>query len=123
MKIVSESISIKIATMKSILFLFLFNLCFNSTQKSTIYIPKEMKLKWLLKGLPDDNRAKNIIANMYGFEYLNVGGCVVSKKLNDSINVVNKATNEILVKKFGKNWRWKFEERVEYIEQKIRLHY
>ena len=101
---------------------FLFNTGFNNKQKSNIYSQKEIKLKWLLTGLPDDNTAKNIIAKMYGFEYLNVGGCVVSKKLKDSITIVNKATNSILIKKFGKKSRWEFEERVEYIEQKMRLY-
>ena len=56
---------------------------------------------------------------MYGFQYYPVGGCVVSKKLRDSVNLVNKTTNEILVKKFGLNWRWKFDKRVKYIEEKM----
>lgn len=105
--------------MKSIILLFLFCTGFNLNQKSNIYIPKEIKLKWLLTGLPDDIGGKNVIAKMYGFQYSWVGGCVVSNKLRDSVKMVNKVTNEILMKKFGKNWRWKFEERVEYIEQKL----
>ncbi len=109
--------------MKSILLLFLFSTGFKHNQKNNSYIPKEIKLKWLLTGLPEDNRAKNVLAKMYGFQYYSVGGCVVSKKLRDSVNMVNKVTNEILIKKFGKKWGWRFEERVEYIEQKMRIHY
>ncbi len=109
--------------MKSILLLFLFSTGLNDYQKSNTYIPKENKPKWLLTGFPADNRAKNVIAKMYGFQYYSVGGCVVSKKLRDSVNRVNKFTNEMLIKKFGKKWRLKFEERVEYIEQKMRAHY
>ena len=88
--------------MKFILVLFFLNTSLSSKQINTIYIQKE--LKWLLIGLPDDNRAKNILSKMYGFQYYPVGGCVVSKKLRDSVNLVNKTTNEILVKKFGTNW-------------------
>ena len=73
----------------------------SSKQINIIYIQKKIKLKWLLTGLPDDTRTKNIVAKMYGFQYYPVGGCVVSKKLRDSVNLVNKTTNEILVKKFG----------------------
>ena len=60
---------------------------------------------------------------MYGFQYYPVRGCVVSKKLRDSVNLVNKTTNEILVKKFGLNWRWKFDYRVEEIEEKMRSYH
>ena len=107
--------------MKFILVLFFLNTSLSSKQINTIYIQKE--LKWLLIGLPDDNRAKNILAKMYGFQYYPVGGCVVSKKLRDSVNLVNKTTNEILVKKFGINWRWKFDDIVEYIEEKMRSYH
>ena len=55
----------KTAPMKFILVLFFLNTSFSSKQINTIYIQKE--LKWLLIGLPDDNRAKNILAKMYGF--------------------------------------------------------
>ena len=91
----------------------------SSKQINIIYKQKKIKLKWLLTGLPDDTRTKNIVAKMYGFQYYPVGGCVVSKKLRDSVNLVNKTTNEILVKKFGLNWRWKFDKRVKYIEEKM----
>lgn len=64
--------------MKFILVLF-FLTSLRGKQINTIYIQKE--LKWLLTGLPDNNRAKNIVAKMYGFQYYPMGGCVVSKKL------------------------------------------
>lgn len=86
-----------------------------------MYVQKEKKPIWLLTGLPDENKARNAIANMYGFQYRFVGGCVVTKQVRDSINILNKATNEILIKKFGRNWRKNFEERVEYLENRISL--
>ena len=80
---------------------------------------KRNELKWLLTGLPDDHTKENIIANLYGFQFEDVGGCVVSKEVRDSINLINKKKNDSLIKKFGKHWRRDFQDCIEYIDKKI----
>jgi hypothetical protein len=75
-------------------------------------------LKWLLTGLPDDLSRENGIAKFYGFQFEALGGCVASKNLRDSINLVNKKTNDSLTKKFGKYWRRDFEECIAFIDRK-----
>jgi hypothetical protein len=100
------------------LIFFLFIGCNEKPDK--IITPKKTNdLQWLLTGLPDDHTKENIIAKLYGFQFENIGGCVVSKQLRDSINLINKKTNDSLTRKFGKYWRRDFQDCIEYIDKKI----
>lgn len=101
-----------------LLFICLFIAC--NINHYEINAPKKSnELKWLLSGLPDDHTKENIIAKLYGFQFEDVGGCVVSKQLRDSINLINKKTNDSLTRKFGKYWRRDFQDCIEYIDKKI----
>jgi hypothetical protein len=77
------------------------------------------ELKWLLTGLPDELIAENIVAKMYGFQFLSFGGCVVSNQLRDSIKKENQVVKILLSKKYSKNWRNDFDKRVEYVDSII----
>ncbi len=100
-----------------LLLLCLFVTC--NVKQYKIYAPKKnSSLKWLLTGLPDDHTKENIVAKLYGFQFEDIGGCVVSKELRDSINLINKKTNDSLLKKFGKHWKRDFEACVTFIERK-----
>lgn len=99
------------------LILCLFLTC-NNDQEKIVEQKKNNDLKWLLTGLPDDHTKENAIAKFYGFQFEDIGGCVVSKKLRDSINLINKKTNDNLTKKFGKYWRRDFEACIEFVERK-----
>ncbi len=106
--------------MRIILFFILFLFVSCSEKSGKIVTPKKTgDLKWFLTGLPDDHTKENIIAKLYGFQYENIGGCVISKGLRDSINLINKKTNDSLIKKFGKHWRRDFQDCIEYIDRKI----
>lgn len=83
----------------------------------------DTSLKILIYGLLDREqfRAMNTVAKKYNFHYYPVGGCVISKHLSDSVNKENKKVYEILVKKFGKNWRSTFADEVDTPDVSIRI--
>lgn len=87
------------------------------TVKSNI---ADTSLKILTYGLPDkeSTRAMNTVAKKYGFHYYPVAGCFITESLLDSVNRENKKAYEILDKRFGSNWRFKFDEEVDTMERK-----
>jgi hypothetical protein len=99
------------------LLFYLLASCKDNLEKNNLS-EKNNELKWLLTGLPDNHTKENCIALFYGFQSEDVGGCVISKKLRDSINVINRKTNDSLIKRFGKHWRSNFETCVEFVERK-----
>ncbi len=102
------------------LFIILFLTSCMAKEKKLIAPKKNNELNWLLSGLPDDHTNENLIAKLYGFQFVDMGGCVVSKKLRDSIRMENKKLSEMLTNKFGKNWRIDFDKRVAYVNERIK---
>ncbi len=100
------------------LILCLFAGCSEKPDK-IITTKKTDGLKWLLTGLPDDHTKEIIIAKLYGIQFEDIGGCVVSRELRNSINLINKKTNDSLIQKFGKHWRRDFQDCMKYIDKKI----
>ena len=87
-----------------LLLLCTFTNCNNVNQQTASSPTNKNELKWLLAGgVPDYHTKENAIAKFYGFQFEAVGGCVVSKQFRDSINIINRKTNDSLTKKFGKH--------------------
>lgn len=68
--------------------------------------------------MPGDHLKENTTAKLYGFQFEDISGCVVSRALRDSINLINKK-NDRLIQKFGKHWRRDFQDCMDYINKKI----
>jgi len=68
------------------------------------------KLQFLSYGLAQSKitNATNVIAAKWGFEYHNMTGCVVNRKLVDSINNHNAQTYGLLSQRYGRNWHTRF---------------
>jgi len=62
-------------------------------------------------------RARNVVAQKYGFRFFTVAGCIVTQQLMDSINKENDATYAILEKQLGKNWEKRFDNEVEKVKK------
>ncbi|GAA4334822.1 hypothetical protein GCM10023149_42380 [Mucilaginibacter gynuensis] len=76
---------------------------------------RDTSLTILTYGLPgprDLRNAEEITANRWGISYKSVAGCIVSQSLRDSVKEHNSDVYERIEKKFGKNWRSKFETNV-----------
>ena len=73
------------------------------------------ELKILVHGLPENNYTKlyNRVSAKYGVMSYQIGGCVISRKLRDSVCVENQKVYKILDKKFGKGWHQKFNAAIE----------
>lgn len=68
---------------------------------------KNKKLDILIAGLPEplsQQNADQVVAARWGFRYKRVAGCMVTQRLNDSIDQHNKKVFEALTEKFGKDW-------------------
>ncbi len=98
--------------MKRLLFLsFLFLPFYVQAQQ---YTP----LKVLVWGLPSSQ--ENIaggVAKKYGFEYYGVGGCVISRELEDSVQKHNDSVYAILAQRHGKDWQERFQEDIDNIQR------
>ena len=64
----------------------------------------------LLTGLPDMTvlNARNTLSKKYGFHYEWAGGCVIEKKLRDSIDSLNGLVYKTIETKNGKDWKSKY---------------
>jgi hypothetical protein len=69
----------------------------------------------LIHGLPDFeyDRARSTVAKQYGFRYYRVAGCVMSRRLLDSVIRENERTYKKLDARFGMNWGRLFDARVD----------
>jgi hypothetical protein len=123
MDLCKNNISLKKLQMRIyiLVIIFIFANCNKINQEIPLTTKNTNELKWLLTGLPNDHSKENFVAKLYGFQFEDVGGCVVSEKLRDSINLINRKTNDSLRKKFGKYWRINFEAWVKYVERKTTL--
>jgi len=68
------------------------------------------ELIMLVYGLPDFERqeAEMVIAKQYGFKFKTVAGCMVSDTFRDSVEINNRKTEDILVQRYGKEWKFRF---------------
>ena len=102
------------------LFLLMFS-CRGKIQQVNKVANKDTAIKILIWGLPsrDQQIAMEAVAKTYGFEYLSIAGCVISKNLEDSARKINEQTFKILQAKFGKDWKIQIERRVREIMDSI----
>jgi hypothetical protein len=93
--------------------------CREHTKLKTSATEKDTAIKILLSGLPDNEALNtlNAVAKKYGFSYHQVGGCVIPKALRDSIFSENLKTYHLLNKRFGPDWRSKFETEVDSVRK------
>ncbi|MBS7564169.1 hypothetical protein KHS38_07105 [Mucilaginibacter sp. Bleaf8] len=61
-----------------------------------------------LPGPAESENATSVVAAKWGFGYKSVAGCTVSEKLVDSVQKHNEQVEEGLIKKYGKDWRARF---------------
>jgi len=73
------------------------------------------QFRLLTYGMPDFEKqnAERVIADKWGIEFYSVAGCVITQKLEDSVEQHNKAVEISIANKFGKDWRNKFHEEVD----------
>lgn len=85
----------------------LFLSCNSKKKISGIEQPTESLPQMWFSGLPDmqELEAMNIVAQKYGFQYYNLGRCVLSREMKDSIYRHNKLLVKILEIKYGEKWR------------------
>lgn len=71
-------------------------------------------LQWLSYGLlaPGGMNADNVVANRWGFTYHTIAGCVVTEQLADSIKDHNQQVNNLLMGRYGKDWRKRYKTEV-----------
>ena len=97
--------------------LFAFSSCENEPAKTGSLPETDTLPAVLISGLPDWSveNVMNPAAKKYGFKFLRVGGCVVSKKLSDSMQQHNEEMYKTLEAKYGKGFRNKFYHEVELL--------
>jgi len=71
----------------------------------------------LITGLQDGimEDALNATAKNYGFHYVHIGGCVNTRKLNDSILAINEVIYGRMQKKYGPGWLASFRSQVRIV--------
>lgn len=67
--------------------------------------------RFLTYGFPNVERdkLKDLISSQWKIKYESVAGCTVTQKLMDSVRAENEKTDLALQKKYGKNWKEKYE--------------
>ena len=77
----------------------------------------------LTYGLPyfDRQNSENVICRKWGIRFYPVAGCVVTEDLVDSVKTNNEKINKLIERKYGTNWRDRFEKEVdeEFEKEKI----
>jgi hypothetical protein len=100
-----------------IVFIFLFSSCWNKPTKLTEPVVVDTLPAILIAGLGDMARdnIQNRISKKYGFKFLRVGGCVVSKKLSDSMRFHNEMLYKKLEEIHGKGLRDKLFRKIDFL--------
>ena len=69
---------------------------------------------WMVYGLPSlHDKAACEAARLMNFEFTSVAGCIVSDSLTKAVSINNKGTDQILTKKYGKDWYKLFEHKTD----------
>jgi len=73
------------------------------------------KFRLLTYGLQDDTRrnAKGIIENKWSIQFYPVAGCIIDRKLEDSVKKENDKIYKLIEIEYGKDWEDKFFAEVE----------
>jgi len=97
--------------------LLVFSSCKNKPVKTSSLPVIDSLPAVLISGLPDESieSVMNPAAKKYGFKFLWVGGCVVPKKLSDSMQQHNEVMYKNLEAKYGKGFRYKFYDKVDLL--------
>ncbi len=66
----------------------------------------------ILGELGPQEETKKDVAQMFGFDFNRVGGCVVNQPLLNGVEQYNKTVKEYLTKKNGRDWEAAFQEKV-----------
>lgn len=70
--------------------------------------------KWMVYGIPSLlDKAAYEAARLMNFEFISVAGCIVSDSLKKAVSINNKATDQILTKKYGIDWYKLFEHKAD----------
>jgi len=80
------------------------------------------KLVYLTYGLPPTEvhqNATKVVAARWGFTFRGVAGCMVTKKLADSVAAHNYIVNQIMVGKYGNDWYKKYDKEVTREQKKV----
>lgn len=96
--------------------LFLFSTLFSNGQPvGNSKTNKEKPIRLLTYGLPNFKmqNAENVISAKWGIQIIGVAGCDVSEAIEDSIQKENLKAEELISKKYGKDWRTKFNSEIE----------
>jgi hypothetical protein len=88
--------------------------CKNKSVEITRLVKTDTLPAILISGLGDDAQENilNSVAKKFGFRFLRVGGCVVSKNLSDSMRQHNDKMYKMLEAKYGKGFRNRFYDKV-----------
>lgn len=76
--------------------------------------------RFLSYGFPniEKDRLKNLISSKWKIKYERVAGCTVTQELMDSVRAENEKTDIALQKKYGKNWKEKYEKDIQEVLMK-----
>lgn len=85
------------------------------TKKEDTMIHEDGYYRFLSYGFPniEKDRLKNLISSKWKIKYERVAGCTVTQELMDSVRAENEKTDIALQKKYGKNWKEKYEKDIQ----------
>ncbi len=88
---------------------------FSCKKKEETMIHEDGYYRILSFGLPnfDVVEAEDGIADKWKIKHVSVAGCVVTEKLMDSIKTQNQKTFAAIEKKYGQNWRQKYDKDID----------
>ena len=103
------------------------NLCSKINQNNDRYVSAKIKTKnagfrILLYGMPSEiinERTRNMVGKKYHIDYINVAGCIISKELKDSVELVNEKVDAIFYKRYGDDFWEKFTQEMEIEKHKL----
>lgn len=75
-------------------------------------IAQTAPFRWLYCGesSPSHDIIFNFVGEKWNIDFISVAGCVITKELQDSVNLHNDQIASLMVGKYGNNWRKDFDE-------------
>lgn len=113
-------------TARLLIILILFAYCNNvvgqHTSDTTNNSHEFVLLRYGLQKVWQQN-AEHTVSDRWGIKYYTVAGCIVSKKIIDSVAMHNRIMEKKIASKYGKRWNKKFNKEVnlEYKKEKNRI--
>lgn len=98
----------------TLVFLFIMPVCNGQDRRDSLQAVSS-KYTILTRGFADSEmqNALIVVAKKWGITYKRVGGCMVPKKIKDSMNTHNTIAYKNIEEKFGKDWEVEFYKEVE----------